>query len=252
MTKRLGIIQSRGLGDIIIALPIAYYYYQQKWSIFWPICEEFVKHFKDHVPWITWVPIPFDQQGNYFYNTPSARLKNLKCDKILCLYQSLTSHPEFSQELFFQHTKFDEYKYQKAQVPFYKKWTLNQCITRNKIKEQLLFDKLIKNQNYIAIHTQGWDHTAKFDKSIIPEDWQTVDISNQSDSIFDWLTILEQAQAVIAVDSSIANMVDQMMIDNDLYYMPRSHIQLSPVMGNSWTWIENQNLDPKTKLFRSS
>lgn len=252
MTKRLGIIQSRGLGDIVISLPIAHHYHKQGWDIYWPVCEEFVKHFKHHVPWITWVPIPYDNVGNYFYNLPITRLKNFKCDEILCLYQSLSSHPEFSQELYFQHTKFDEYKYNKAQVPFYKKWSLVECITRDLAAEQELYDKLVKKENYVVTHTKGWDHTAKFDHSVIPQDWQTVEISDRSNSIFDWLTIIERAQAIIAVDSCIANMIDQMNIDNDLYYMPRSHIQLTPVLGNSWTWIENQNLDSKTKLFRSN
>lgn len=251
MTKKLGIIQSRGLGDIIISLPIAHHYHKQGWKIYWPICEEFVDHVKDYVPWVNWVPISYDKVGLYFYDVPMERLKNFKCDEILCLYQSLSSHPEFSKELFFQHVKFDEYKYNKAGVPFYKKWQLSECIERNKNKEEMLFNKIVKNTNYVVVHTQGWDHTAKFDSSIIPENWQTVTVTKETNSIFDWLTVLEKAQSIIAVDSSIANLVDQMNIGDDLYFIPRSHIQLTPVLGNSWTWIENENINPNTKIFKS-
>lgn len=252
MNKKLGIIQSRGIGDILIALPIAKYYYDQGWSIYWPICEEFMPNFENHVPWIKWIPIPTDPQGKFFYDTPLSRLRNFDCTEILPLYQSLSNKPEFSQELFFQHTNFDQYKYLKASVPFKHKWLLKDCITRNHKQEQLLFDKLVTQENYAVIHLQGWDHTAEFDRSILPTNWQIIEITKQSNSIFDWITILEKAQSIIAVDSGIANMIDQLEIGDDLYFLPRSHIHLTPVMGQSWNWIQNLNLNPNTKIFRSS
>lgn len=248
--KKLGIIQSRGLGDIIISLPIAYSY-SNEYDIYWPICEDFLDHVKNHVPWIHWIPIPTDQTGNFFYNIPAQRLKNFKCDDILCLYQSLSDHPEFSKEEYFQYTNFDQYKYIKAGVPFLNKWNLSKCIERNLDQEQALFKKLVKNEKYVVVHLEGWDHRADFNREIIPNDWQIIEVSKQSSSIFDWLTILERAQSIIAVDSSIANLVDQMGIGDDLYFLPRSHIHLTPVLGRSWTWLENLNINPKTKLFRS-
>jgi hypothetical protein len=64
-SKRLGIIQSRGLGDIVIALPIARHYYDQGWEILWPICQEFIHNFKDTVPWVKWISVTTDQ-GSFF------------------------------------------------------------------------------------------------------------------------------------------------------------------------------------------
>lgn len=251
MKPHLGIIQSRGLGDIIISIPIAYHYYKQDWTISWPICKEFMPSVKNHVPWINWIPVNTDPQGKYFFDEPVKVLNSLGCTEILPLYQALTSHPEFSNELHFQHTSFDQYKYIRAGVPFLNKWQLKECITRDLKQEQTLFDKIVTNPNYAVIHLKGWDHTAEFDRSIIPTDWQTIEVQPHSDSIFDWITILEKAQSIITVDSSLANMIDQLGIGDDLYFLPRSHIHLTPVLGQNWTWLQNLNLNPNTKIFRT-
>lgn len=236
--KRLGIIQSRGLGDLIITLPIAHYYYKEGWDIYWPICEEFVSSMKPTAPWVNWIPIPFDRPGRYFYDVPMERLRNFRCDEILPLYQALTGHPEFSNEIYFQYTKFDQYKYIRAGVPFHHKWQLNNCITRDLDREQTLYNRVVTNPNYAILHLQGWDHKAQFDPSIIPQDWAQIEITPMTDNIFDWLTVIERAQSIIMVDSSMANLVDQLGLGDDRYFIPRSHIGLTPVQGHHWHWIK--------------
>ena len=237
MTKRLGIIQSRGLGDLVIALPIAYHYHQEGWEIIWPILDEFVPSMSKAAPWVKWVPLPYDAQGHYFYNVPMERLKNFKVDEVMCLYQALTGH-KFHEETCFQYTSFDQYKYIKAGVPFIKKWQLAQCITRDTQREQALYDRVVTNPNYVVVHLEGSDHRAKFDHSIIPAGWQTIEITAQTDCIFDWLRVLEGAQSLIMVDSVFANLVDQLAIGDDRYFIPRSHVGLTPVQGQHWEWLK--------------
>ena len=234
-SKRLGIIQSRGLGDLIIALPIAKFYHDQGWQVYWPICEEFTPSMMMGAPWVKWIPIPTDQ-GPFFYDIPMQRLKNFNCDLILPLYQALTGH-KFHEELYFQHTKFDQYKYIKAGVPFLNKWLLNECITRDPIREQDLYNKLVTNPNYVVLHLEGSDKRVNIDRSIIPQDWQTIEITAQTNNIFDWLTIIERAQSLIMIDSVYSNLVDQLGLGDDRYFIPRSHIGLTPVQGQDWTWI---------------
>jgi hypothetical protein len=107
----------------------------------------------------------------------------------------------------------------------------------------------VTNPNYAVIHLDGSNHRADFDRSIIPEDWQTIEITDIKDTtIWDWLTILEKAQSIICVDSVMSNIVDQLSIGDDRYILARSHLGLTPVHGNDWTWLENKNLDPKTKI----
>ena len=77
MTEKLGIIQSRGLGDIVISLPIARYYYDQGWEIHWPICREFLTHFYQTCPWINWHPVETDREGTFFLDQPRSILKKL-------------------------------------------------------------------------------------------------------------------------------------------------------------------------------
>jgi hypothetical protein len=74
---------------------------------------------------------------------------------------------------------------------------------------------------------------------MIPEDWQTIEITpTETDSIFNWLTILERAESIVCVDSVFANLVDQMNMKNDKYFIARSHVGLTPVLGQDWTWIK--------------
>lgn len=240
--KKLGIIQSRGLGDILIALPIANYYKKQGWEIHWPICASFVKNFESHVPWVNWISVPVDKQGKFFYDKPYQLLESEQCDEIICLYQSLTGHPEFIKRPEFQITKFDQIKYHIAEVPFLEKWKLADCISRDLEKEKVLFDKLVNKEQkpYVVIHRKGSDFSAKIDSAWIPEDYQQIEIEEQSDSIFDWLTILEKAECLLLVDSVFSNLVDQFQINNTVesYFLPRSHIHLTPVLGGKWTVIE--------------
>jgi hypothetical protein len=238
MSKRLGIIQSRGLGDIVIALPIAGHYRDQGWEIVWPILDHFVPSAQAMAPWVKWVPIPYDAPGVYFYDIPMQRLKNFKCNEIICLYQALTGHPEFMAEKYFQYTKFDQYKYIKAGVPFKRKWDLAQYITRDPAREQALYDRTVTNSNYAVLHLEGSDARANFDPSMIPEDWQVIEITQQPGVLLtDWLKIIEGAQSIVCIDSVYANLIDQLGLGEDRYFIQRSHIGLTPVQGLDWTWI---------------
>jgi hypothetical protein len=237
--QSFGIIQSRGLGDIIIALPIARYHYNQGKEVIWPICEEFYGSVKDSAPWVTWVPMPFDRIGKFFYEKAYFELGQRGCTDFICLYQSLTGHPELSGRPYFQFQKFDEHKYTAAGVPFANKWKLEECITRDSIKEDALYNRLVKNPNYYVTHLTGSNYQAKPDLSNIPPDWQRIDIDdNITDCVFDWLKIIEGAQALIALDSVVANIVDQLQLEVDKYWIPRSHIHLTPVLGSVWTILE--------------
>ena len=235
--KRLGIIQSRGLGDVVIALPIAHHYYKEGWEILWPILEEFIPNVERHVPWVKWIPLQFDAPGRYFYDVPYERLKNFRGDEILPLYQHLSGH-RFAEEKYFQYTSFDQYKYIRAGVHFLEKWQLDQCITRDLAEEQRLYTELATTPDYAIVHLEGSDHTAQFDPAIIPSDWATIHIKpGLTPSIFNWRTLIERAQSIIMVDSCMANLTDQLGLGTDHYFIQRSHIGLTPVLNLPWTWL---------------
>jgi hypothetical protein len=235
--KRLGIIQSRGLGDLVIALPIARWFWREGWDIYWPIDEQFHWNMQQGAPWVNWVPVPYDPPGRYFYDVPMERLRNFRVDETVCLYQHLTNH-NFSEEKYFQYTSFDQYKYIRAGVPFLEKWKLADCITRNPVREQALIKEVVQKPNYVVTHLEGSTVRASYDPGLIPDDWQTIEIQPRAGySVWDWLGVIEGAQSIICVDSVYANLIDQLGIGTDRYFIARSHIGLTPVQGQDWTWI---------------
>ena len=49
-------------------------------------------------------------------------------------------------------------------------------------------------------------------------------------------------------NSVMANITEQLNIDNIKYYIPRTNIFNNPIFINNWIWIKNKNIDPKTNL----
>jgi hypothetical protein len=250
--KKLGIIQTRGLGDIMIALPIALNYHEQGYHVHWPVVSTWVEQLAAQAPWVKWIPIEPDP-GPFFYDTPRERLKNFGCDEIICLYQALTGHPEFTQEPWFQHTAFDQYKYIRAGVAFKDKLRLGECIQRDPQREADLKAKILGTDTspYIVTHLTSSEQTVRYDPSIIPNGWRVIDITSEG-RIFDWLKIIEGAEAVIMTDSVMANLVDGMDIQGpERYFIPQHHIQLSATLLGAWTYLPNPELKPQAQIFRA-
>jgi len=239
MKPKLGIIQSRGLGDIVIALPIADYYVQQGYSVFWPICQEFVSHFETVAPQITWIPVVTDAVGHFFYDQPRLLLDQAGVEEhnILYLYQYLSSRPDLTDPELFNILKFDQYKYWVAEVPFAHKWRLGSCITRNLDREQALSASLNLAEPYSVVHLSGSNFRANVDLSWLSG--TVVDIDQHHTScLFDWIGVLSGAESVVMVDSVFANLVDSLMMSiPNKYWIRRSPWDLTPVLGGSWTVV---------------
>ena len=258
--KKRGIIQSRGLGDIIIALPIARYYYEQGETIVWPVCEEFYSSVKNHVPWVEWVCITADERGDFFLKTPLYELqqRGVGLENCLYLYQYLNAAPQLTDPQLFSVCKFDQYKYAIAGVPFLHKWQLANCITRNLEREAELKAQLNLTDRYCVAHLTG--SSARVDpnlvKSIIDPAVQIINVDDYlTDSIFDWIGVLEGAESVVCLDSAVANLVDQLEITGpELYWIRRSGWDLTPVLGSNWRYVRTnlstadpQRVDPQAE-----
>ena len=247
MGIKRGIIQSRGLGDIIIALPIARHYFDRGDEIVWPVCEEFYASVKDHVKWVNWVSVKADPEGRFFLETPLSIFKEwgVDPDEALYLYQFLNTVPELTDPEMFNILKFDQYKYQTAGVPFKKKWDLGRCIARSNEGELALKDRINKDLDltkpYSVVHLTG--SNARVEESIvrafIDPAVQIVNVDlYRTDSIFDWIGVLERADSIVCLDSSVANMVDQLGISAPkLYWIRRSAWDLTPVLAEAWTIV---------------
>lgn len=242
MGIKRGIIQSRGLGDILIALPIARYYYDQGDEIHWPVCEEFYASVVDSVPWVTWYKVPTDKEGSFFLETPLRLLAEAGVkEEMLYLYHYLNVAPERTDPELFNILKFDQYKYWKSSVPFRLKWRLDQCITRDPVQERTLREDLgiQEGDRYAVTSLKGSNFQVNVTPTWLDPALRLIDVDlNQTDSIFDWIGVLAGAEAVVCVDSAIANMVDQLCIEGpELYWIRRSPWDLTPVLGSQWTIV---------------
>jgi len=246
--ERIGLIQTRAIGDIIIALPIADYFIDRGDEVYWPIDGAYLRSFQEVKPEIHFISV--EPRGEIMYQTPLAQLRQLRCDRIISLYNALADCAIVNQEgrtIFRQkavvdpgplagHMKFDEYKYAAAGVPFAKKWDLR--LSRNMPREMELHERLSITRPYICRHVRGSNFCADFE---IPADWQRdfqiIDITELTDSPFDWIYTLEHASKLLLIDSCFANLVEQLNLPVEKYLALRNPVTYTPVMRNQWTFI---------------
>jgi hypothetical protein len=239
MSKKLGLIQSRGIGDIVIALPIAKWYHDRGVEVYWPIDERFLPSFSSAVDYVRFLPFPFAPTLDGFLNHPKRLLKAVHCDRIVPLY-SFLSNTSVDHPAFFATLKFDEYKYAAAGVPFAEKWNLS--IRRNPQREQALYERLVRQgSDYIVVHRQGSDAQGQV---AVPQRFvglPVIEIDERTDCIFDWLLILERARFLLLLDSCFANLVEQLGFPNEKMFILRSRIQFTPVLRSNWQYCGETN-----------
>ena len=241
-TKSIGIIQSRGLGDIIIALPIAKNLSDDGWEVWWPVCEPFYEQMRAVAPYVKWLSVPVDASGSFFYENPAAQLRALGVTEELWLYQYLSSHPEKTNKSWFSMFKFDQYKYAAAGLPFSLKWDLANCISRDPAAEDALYASVVKQDRYMVYQGRASDLNYDIDLSIIEQGVQCIEITEATGSIFDWLKVLEGAETMIFIDSVFANLVDQLNLNPaaDKYYLRKwnRRVDGNPVFLGAWNYVD--------------
>jgi hypothetical protein len=236
--RKLGIVQSRGIGDVIIALPIAKWYHDRGVRVFWPIDERFLGSFKPAVDYVEFIPFPFKPTLEGFLTYPQRVLRSIPCERIVVLYSYLAGTPSPHPALF-ASMKFDEYKYAVAGVPFNEKWNLT--IRRNREREERLYSKLVKRDDYIVVHRQG--SNVRKDAHIPPQysGHQVIEINEQTDCVFDWLLVLERARFLLLIDSCFSNLVEQLGFGNEKMFVLRSEARFTPVLRSNWQFHGERN-----------
>jgi len=240
--KKIGFIQSRGLGDLFIALPIAGWYRDQGYSVYWPICEEFLPTMSQCAPWVHWLPIKTDPRGAYFYDKPIVALKyNVEQDDIINLMQFLSSRPQDSDPDIFPILKFDQYKYARAGVPFLHKWRLGDYLVRDPVAEQALKRAVGPGDDkpYIVAHLEGSTAKASLDFSEAEAAGYSVVYITEgiTENAVNWLGVIEGASELYLIDSCFSNLVDQLGITVPKVFLRRSKMDLTPVLGGDWTYM---------------
>ena len=229
-----GLIQSRRLGDIIIALPIAKYFADRGAEVYWPIDRRYLPHFSDTVSYVRFLPLEADARELYLYERALAPLQAAGCEDIRVLYSGLRGHDELIDPILASSMSFDRYKYAVAGVPFREKWRL--AIKRDLSREQALFDRLVKEETYIVCQLESGDFKVR-PKMQVPKGTQIIQIHEATDNLFDWLTILEKASMLVLIDSCFANLVEQLNIPTRKLFIRRSSLAMTPVLLNEWEFM---------------
>lgn len=229
--RKLGLIQSRGIGDIVIALPIARYYAERGWHVVWPIDQRFLPSFAEAVDYVEFLPFAFEHSLDGFLMTPMRMLKAQGCEKIIPLYSCL-SNASISNPAYFNSLKFDEYKYAIAGVPFGEKWNLQ--LKRQPEREQALFDRVVRADKYVVRQLEGSNCRLSCDETATRSAEQVIEIEPLTENIFDWLLVLERASALVLIDSCFSNLVDQLGFAGDKTFILRSEIRFTPVLRGNW------------------
>ena len=232
---KLGIVQSRGLGDIVIALPIAKHWHDAGWDVFWPIDANFLSSFQSVAPYVEFIPFNFTKTFEGFVMDPVKLLKAKGCQKILTLYSYLSSGC-ISDPVLANSLKFDEYKYAVSNVPFREKWELD--IRRNSERETQLMEHLVSQPDYVVTHLTGSDFKCAYVPDAAHAKLPVVNIEAQSESIFDWLKVIENARHLYMVDSCFSNLVEQLNFTTPKTLYLRSEVRFTPVMRNGWNFAK--------------
>lgn len=259
----VGIIQLRGAGDCLIAVPIAKYLYNKGFEIHWVIDQAFYEAFKYAVPYVTFHPLHVEEstiQSNirnpYWFETPRKILVDAGCEEIISFpyeeilhYEKIGLPSRFIDQTSVRarhlklsfHTTFDQFKYATCNVPFKEKWNLD--IRRNRKREEDLFEKIVKDPSkpYIVTHLSGAMgrisfplDTKDFSQKIGLSGCEVINITNVTDNVFDWISILERSACFIGLDSFFVNLVDQLNMQISKFFIRRSPANFTPVLGNSW------------------
>jgi hypothetical protein len=239
---KVGIIQTRGIGDIIIAAPIAKYFIDRGHEVFWPIDSDFLEPFKYALPSINFLSIDKNIVGGntaeFFIEGPKKIINQLKCDVSHILYSHLTSY-DFGQSHICDAISFDSYKYAICGVPFYEKWNLK--VIRNPIREAALFTHLglSPKDQYVVHHEQGSIYNFNFDQicNQIYGGVRVIKLTPITNNFFDWLGVIENSNGFFTVNSAYSNLVDQLGFDINKYLKCQTPAQWTPVFKNKWNYI---------------
>ena len=235
---RIGFLQTRGLGDIIIALPIAQHYISKGHEIIWPIDQIGVDDFRHAEPRVKWLPVEAEPNTKeYFLDEPMGLMEEVGCKRILKLYSYLPDYYEPRKRLS-QTLKFDEYKYAIANLPFHLKWSLD--IDRDMEREERLFESLGISGDFAVAHLIGTEKSADLDPRFLHNpDLPVIHIKEGAARLFDWLTIIERAAEIVMIDSVYANIVEQLNLAprTPKTLILRSPARFTPVFASGWRFV---------------
>lgn len=204
--KRLGIVQPGPLRNIITCLPIAKWYSEEGYEIIWPVDKNLIKNLQGYIDYAKFIPIDFHGEAARQY------LKTQSCADIIDLSLYIPGASIFNMEVFMYQNKYtyDLFMYTLANLPITEKWRLD--IKRNHAKEEELYNKLVGDEkDYVVLSTKSF--YGNRDDIVYEGELKQIVHTPLTDSIFDWIKILENAKMLALINGSMHCLVDQLRLN---------------------------------------
>ena len=222
--KRALLIQPGAYGDLIVCAPIAKWYADNGYEVYWPIREKFMSVLKEF-PYVT--PLILSEETLHDDWLKSDVLQILPMAKNYDKVINLADRgPHYPAQM--PYESFEQCKYRLAEVPFEEKHTLKW--TRDKKKEDELYDRYVKSSEYVFMHNTSSDKErvaipASVDKPVVLCD------NPEGYNIFDWYKVAINASEIYCTESSIWAFLDGIVHDitEERYLLPRNKMSGSTV-----------------------
>lgn len=216
------LLQPGRLGDILICLPIAKYYSDKGYRVYWPVLEPYINTF-DNIDYVN--PIKLD--GDVFDVMSKCYSLSDEYEKVIDLSLGFPDSKvnKHHNDLEFA-SNFVEAKYKLAGVSLDERWSLS--YNRNSEKEDALFDLIVGEEGYTLIHDE-----ASCGRLCSIEDTNVIRVAPiDGFNMFDWYKVAINANKIYCVDSSFCNFIESIsdFKDKEKYYIP-----VKP-MGEAGDW----------------
>ncbi|NBW57620.1 hypothetical protein EBR43_07530, partial [bacterium] len=66
---------------------------------------------------------------------------------------------------------------------------------------------------------------------------QIIEISDLTDNIFDWITLIEKSACFVGIDSFFVNLVEQLQMKIRKFFIRRSPTNFTPVLKGTWDYL---------------
>jgi hypothetical protein len=207
--------QYQGLGDILFCEPIANHFYNNGQNeIIWPVNPEFL-WIRDYIKYVNFV-----DKTTFNINYEDFEIHHLDDETMYIplrfanpIYRGLSPH-DYSDQF---HTMLDKYRFLNLSTNLWKttKWE------RNFIKEDELFNKVVKDNNYILVNS-NWSN-GNFDFSFLDSNKKIVHMDKiENFNLLDWGKIIENADEIHTVSTSNLYMIETLNLKTDkVYIYPR-------------------------------
>jgi hypothetical protein len=199
--KKLLLIQPGAFGDIFVCAPIAKWYANQGYEIYWPVTKKFVStlNYFDYVN-----PIILSDEilhPDWLQSDVMKILPTLNQYKKVLNLADRGPHPT-AQKVGLEN--FEQCKYRLSQVPIEEKNNL--VWTRNFEKEKELEKLLNIKGDYCVAHLTN----SHGDKAVVPEqELPLIEIIPiKGFNIPDWYSIIQKAKKVYCVESGVHQFID--------------------------------------------